>query len=259
MLHFSRQDVTTDPFPHIIKKGIFDESVAKELCATFPDDRFFDDSNPERQERNMLSLRDRRFKDFIDANPAWNALTRYLNSDEFVGKLISIFADDIAALNGWVKPDRCFFSRARWSTAGRGYQRLVSKINRTLHIKDEIRLELAINRSRIGYESRAHTDARYKLANFLIYLNDLDDCGREGGELLLFRHRDKKAPADYERHPPLDRLEPVAEVVPAMNTAYFGLNCNNSYHGVRALTLRRGERRFLYGSLNVLNTKDAWH
>ena len=260
MLNLDSSDLILDPFPHIIKKGIFEDALARELNATFPEDSFYDEGSVRRQgRRNTLTIRDPNFKAFVDGNATWKAVAQYINSDAFVAKLVAIFSDHIAEQNGWFDPAKCYFSPNRWSEAGRTYQRILSRLNRALKLKDEIHLELAINRSRVGYTVPPHTDGRYKLAIFTIYLNDLDEGEREGGELVLYRHRNRKAPADYERYPALDQVEPIAEVPPVMNTAYFGLNCNNSYHGVKALNLSRGERRFIYGSLNVRNTKDAWH
>ena len=119
---------------------------------------------------------------------------------------------------------------------------------RFLHSKS-LYVNFDISRSRGGYHIGPHTDNRNKLIIGLIYFNNVEELGGQGGELLLHRHKQDLPMSQYVRHPKESDVEIVKRVKPHANLGVFQLNCNNSYHGTTPLHLENGYRRFLYVSV----------
>lgn len=256
----------TDPFPHVISKEILPPDLYRRLRADYPTSDEFDATGAETGSAGSRTGKgtgydiyrgDRAYDALIKASAAWSEFDAFVNSDAFIRQYQSIFGafDEDLGLTvdvegstydrGYVEPRAVLTAKA---TLSEKLNRVSHRLTRGLQKKRKIELftRLDIQRSLGGYAKPPHTDRANRLCSLIIYFTDAEQVGLQGGELLIYKHKESKAQPDYERHPKAANVDIVARLKPKENLGVL-FPCNNSsYHGVTAVTSKGVSRDFLY-------------
>ena len=110
----------------------------------------------------------------------------------------------------------------------------------------ELFTRLDIHKSTGGYAKPPHCDRPNRLCSLIVYFTDAEAIKMDGGDLLIFKHKQPKPVTEYERHPRPDDVNLVAQLRPKANLGVFFPCQNNSYHGVTPVLSKGLERDFLY-------------
>jgi hypothetical protein len=102
------------------------------------------------------------------------------------------------------------------------------------------------------YRKPVHCDRPNRLCSFIVYFNDAEDIGLEGGELTLHRHRRVKPLHRYERYPRDEDTELVRTLVPQQNLVVYFVGANNSYHAVNEVRRCQRGRNYAYISVSTM-------
>ena len=264
MLTVSKADVVAEPFPHVAKEGILPVEVFDALRADFPDQGIFEgqrDTHGKTGSRTGsgfdLYRGDDAYRRLVSQSEAWREFDAYINSERFTDTFRDVFADHLDSMGlridlagsrvegAYHEPRELLNETA---TAG---DRLMSA---GLKVLDRFRdsgpvplfTRLDIHRSFGGYQKPPHCDRPNRLCSLIIYFTDADAAGLEGGELLLFKHRQDKPVNQYERHPSGDNVTEIARLKTKPNLGVFFPCQNNSYHGVTEVLSNSVARDFLY-------------
>jgi hypothetical protein len=188
---------------------------------------------------------------------AWREFDGYINSERFLDTFREAFRDYLPAAGLRVElasshVDPAYFEPRELLTET---ATLGDKVNTIGHrLFDRFRApgavslftRLDIHRSVGGYAKPPHCDRANRLCSLIIYFTDADAAGLEGGELLIFKHKQAKPIGEYERHPKGGDVEQVAHLKTRPNLGVFFPCQNNSYHGVTEVKNQNAERDFLY-------------
>lgn len=271
MLQVSRADVVMDPFPHVISDAILPPDLYARLRADYPSADTFDTTVAETGGAGSRAGKGTGFDIYrsegaydalIAGSSAWAELDAYINSMAFVEKyqeLFGEFADDLALtvdIGGSVYDRNYIEPRERLTattTVADKIHGVAHKLTRGFRTKrkSDLFTRLDIQRALGGYAKPPHTDRPDRLCSLIIYFTDADDVGLEGGELLIFRHKEEKQQESYERHPVPSNVDVVAKLKAKENLGVFFPCNNNSYHGVTAVTSRGIPRDFLYINISA--------
>ncbi|MDG6079093.1 2OG-Fe(II) oxygenase [Erythrobacter litoralis] len=276
MLNISRNDVQQAPFPHVVKKGILDLDLYKALRADFPSQDHFagqteiSGSTGSRVGQGTgfdIYRGDKTYDRLIVTSPAWKQFDDWINSPAFVEKFLDVFGPDLDALGcsiriesdaydrGLVEGREVLTEKATLSDKAKNLShRLFSRSNDS---SGNLFTRLDIERSIGGYAKPPHCDRQNRLCSLIVYFTDMEAEGIEGGDLSLFRHKEKVDPRAHERHPRPSDVEAVATLRPEQNLGVFFPCSNNSYHGVSALRSQSAARDFLYINIST-DRHSAW-
>jgi hypothetical protein len=264
MLQISKADVSADPFPHVIKQDILPSELFNALRADFPGaDVFADQQNAHGAAGSRtgtgfdLYRGDSAYEALTARSDAWRGFDAYINSERFADTFREIFADHIDEIGlridianshvdpGYVEPRELLTETA---TLGDRVAEVGLKVlDRFQPIKPvSLFTRLDIHRSLGGYAKPAHCDRGNRLASLIVYFTDADKAGLEGGELLIFKHKQQRTAREYERHPHAENVTQIAKLKPKPNLGVFFPCQNNSYHGVTPVTSQGVSRDFLY-------------
>ena len=270
MLQISRADVVSEPFPHVVKRGILPQSLFEELRADFPSAVQFEDQyaltgsegSRVRAGKGFDIYRgDAAYDQLIARSPAWASFDAYINSPAFVETFQEVFGPDLDALGCAITVQPAAYDRAevegRETLVPRSplHERIrgfLSAFRPRRRSTPRLFTRLDIEKSTKGYSKPPHCDHENRLGSLILYFTDMKAEGIEGGELNIYRHRRKTAPAAHERHPKPDDVEVVATLKPEPNLGVFFPCSNNSYHGVNAVTTPGKERDFLYINISAV-------
>jgi hypothetical protein len=275
MLTITSADVVAEPFPHVIKQGVLPEGVYRQLRAGFPATGVFKQqkdtygSAGSRTGSGFDVYRgDKPFDELTEGSSAWHAFAGYINSERFADTFREVFADHLADMGLRVDianshVDAAYVERREvlTETATLG-DRMASALNLVI---DPFRkaqpvdlfTRLDIHKSRGGYAKPPHCDRPNRLCSLIVYFTDADEIGLEGGDLLIFAHKDKKAVRDYERHPAAEKVTEIARLRPKENLGVFFPCQNNSYHGVTQVLSKDIDRDYLYINISA-RTRSLW-
>lgn len=266
MLQVSKADVVADPFPHVISDSILPPDLYARLRADYPTTDAFDTTVAQTGGAGSRTGKGHGFDIYrsegaydslIAGSPAWAELDAYINSQAFIDKYQELFgdySDDLGLsidLEGskydrnYIEPRERLTAQA---TVGDKLNGMVHKLTRDFQPvrKTELFTRLDIQRAVGGYAKPPHTDRPDRLCSLIIYFTDADSVGLEGGELMIYKHKDAKPQSRYERHPAPSKVDVVAKLKAKENLGVF-FPCNNSsYHGVTAVTSNGVPRDFLY-------------
>ena len=276
MLNISRSDVTDAPFPHVIKQGLLDPQFYQSLRADFPTQ----DSFAEQTELSGgagsrtgkgtgfdIYRGDDAYTALIGRSAAWKEFDSWINSPSFVEKFAEIFGPDLDRLgcavtvdpqaydHDYVEGREVLTEKPTLASKAREFTRKILPAKSPEHMPIFSRLD--VERSVGGYLKPPHCDRQNRLCSLILYFTDLAAKGIEGGDLSLFRHKNKTDPVQHERHPRPEDVETVATLRPTENLGVFFPCSNNSYHGVSALQSQSAARDFLYINLSVAG-HSAW-
>jgi hypothetical protein len=264
MLQISKADVAADPFPHVIKQDILPAKVFDALRADFPGAEVFADQQSAHGAVGSrtgtgfdLYRGDSAYEALLARSDAWRGFDAYINSERFADTFREVFADYIDEIglridiaNSHVDPSYVEPREVMTETATLGDRIAevgLKVLDRFQPIKPvPLFTRLDIHRSLGGYAKPPHCDRGNRLASLIIYFMDADKAGLEGGELLIFKHKQQKAARDYERYPHAENVTQVAKLKPKANLGVFFPCQNNSYHGVTPVTSQGVSRDFLY-------------
>jgi hypothetical protein len=275
MLNIGPSDVVAAPFPHVVKPEILPPDLYRALRADFPTSGVF-----KRQSaiHGVASSRtgsgfdlyrgDDAFTDLTRTSAAWSDFADFLNSEAFVDTFRDVFADHLEDMGlrvdihrSHVTPDY-FEPRSVLTETATVVDKFAAALN---GVVDPLRgrqpvdlfTRLDIHRSVGGYAKPPHCDRPNRLCSLIVYFTDSAAVGMEGGDLLIYAHKDRKAVRDYERHPRADSVVQVAKLRPQENLGVFFPCQNNSYHGVTQVLSQGAERDYLYINISA-RTRSLW-
>jgi hypothetical protein len=275
MLTFQKNDVVTDPFPHIISPSVLDPSFYQALRKDFPSATTFDE---QKQESGVKGSRtgqgfdiyrgDQRYDDLVKSSEAWREFDAFINSPRFVEKFLELFGDylDEFGINCDISPDQYDRDNVEGrevltpkETLGDSIQRLGRIFTGGRRSAENVGLftRLDIHKALTGYAKAVHCDRPNRLCSLIIYFCDAEKAGLKGGDLTIHKHVENKKPTKYERHPKAEDAPVIATLRPKENLGVFFPCCNNSYHGVTAVETPGVERDYLYINISG-DTKSLW-
>jgi 2OG-Fe(II) oxygenase superfamily len=265
-----KNDVTTSPFPHVISSDFLDPEIYDALRSDFPNPDIFEEQQSEFGQKGSrtghgfdIYRGDTAYSELIRGSDAWREFDAFINSSRFVEFFLSVFEDHLPLLGcrASLQPDlydRELIEGREQLTSGASFGEQLSGFVRRFtpsgslpvaeNKMDNMKLfsRLDIHRAMEGYAKEVHCDRPNRLCSMILYFCDAEKSNFSGGDLTLHAHRQKKDPSKYERHPRAIDAPVVATVSPAENLGVFFPCCNNSYHGVTALTSHGGGRDYLY-------------
>lgn len=271
LLNLTRDDVAAEPFPHVVSESILPPDLFARLKADYPDASAFAGQVSEHKAAGSrtgngfdIYRGDEAYDALVRRSPAWAEFDAFINSQAFVDQFLDLFGHtlrdigctaDIAGSRydpSYVEPRAVLTENLTFRE--RMEQTLHKLTNRKRDRKVELFTRLDIQRAIGGYAKNPHCDRANRLASLIIYFSDAQATDLEGGELLIYKHKQGKAAADYERHPRAEDVEVVARLKSKPNLGVFFPCCNNSYHGVTAVTSDGIARDFLYINISGRST-----
>jgi hypothetical protein len=275
MLQISKADVAASPFPHVIKQDILPPEFFAALRADFPGAEVFEG---QKTAHGAVGSRTGNGFDLYRGDVAYNALTArseawrefdaYINSERFADTFRSVFADQMDSIGlrvnianshvepGYFEPRELLTETATFADKVYGVGlKLMDRFREQKAVKLFTRLD--IHRSVGGYAKPPHCDRPNRLASLIVYFTDAEAAGLEGGELLIFKHKQDRPAAAYERHPKAADVDLVAQLKPKPNLGVFFPCQNNSYHGVTQVTSAGIPRDFLYINISG-HSRSLW-
>lgn len=275
MLNISASDVVADPYPHVISNQILDPSIYAALRADYPDSSIFED---QKSETGMTGSRtgqgfdiyrgDSSYDSLISRSEAWAEFDNWINSPAFVEKFLDLFGPHLENIGcrAEILPeryDRGLIEGRSGMTAKPTLRERLSNVKNTFIPNKgnlgavDLFTRLDIHKALKGYNKAVHCDRANRLCSLIVYFVDSEKEGIEGGTLTLHKHREQKAPADYERHPKPEDAPVIATLSPKENMGVLFPCCNNSYHGVNAMKSNGKERDYLYINISG-QTETFW-
>jgi hypothetical protein len=269
LLNVSRSDVVQAPFPHVISDAILPAELFVRLKADYPDASVFEG---QQQAHGTTGSRTGAGLDVYRGEPsyarlmarseAWREFDAFVNSRAFVDQFLDLFGPDLDRLGCSADIAGSVYDRSyeeprelltEHATLKDRIDGAVHKLTRSMLTgrKVELFTRLDIQRAIGGYAKKPHCDRPNRLCSLIVYFTDAEATGLEGGELLIYKHRQDKPMQRYERHPHDEDVEVVAKLKPQANRGVFFPCCNNSYHGVTAVTSSGIPRDFLYINISA--------
>lgn len=269
LLNVSRSDVVQAPFPHVISDAILPPDLFARLKADYPDASVFSGQQEAHGKAGSrtgngfdIYRGEQSYATLMARSDAWREFDAFINSQAFVDQFLDLFGPDLEHLG-------CSANIAQ-STYDRSYEEpremltekatlkdrvdgALHKLTRSMIVDRKVELfsRLDIQRAMGGYAKRPHCDRPNRLCSLIVYFTDADAVGLEGGELLIYKHRQDKPISRYERHPHDEDVEVVAKLKAKSNLGVFFPCSNNSYHGVTAVTSSGIPRDFLYINISA--------
>jgi hypothetical protein len=264
MLNVTKRDVVPDPFPHVVKQDILPAELFEALRRDFPGGEVFEEQRSVNGDAGSRTGNgfdvyrgDPAFASLTGRSSAWREFDAYINSDAFLETFRSVFADHLDSIGlriqlaGSTVNSGYFEPRGRLTETATPLDRafglglsLLDGVSKPHPVSLFTRLD--IHRGVKGYAKSPHCDRPNRLCSLIIYFTDSEAAGIQGGELMLFKHRESRTVRQYERHPHKEDVIKVAELSPKPNLGVFFPCQNNSYHGVTPITSEGIPRDFLY-------------
>lgn len=110
---------------------------------------------------------------------------------------------------------------------------------------------LSINLSMGSYLEPVHLDSRHKLIVGLLYFDNIE----KGGEISVFKKKEKDNIKNYIKYPKENDLKVLTKIKSKSNRLVIFLNSNNAYHGTNDF---KGIRRFIYFSYAIKNEESCF-
>jgi hypothetical protein len=275
LLNVSRSDVVQTPFPHVVSESILPADLFARLKADFPDASVFagqveaHGNTGSRTGKGFDVYRgDTSYAALMSRSEAWREFDGFINSQAFVDQFLDLFGPDLEAIGcsadiSGSRYDRSYEEPRELMTE---HATLKDRVDGALHKLTrgfkggrtvELFSRLDIQRAMGGYAKPPHCDRPNRLCSLIVYFTDADSSGLEGGELMIYRHREQKPISRYERHPAEQDVEVVTKLKAKPNLGVFFPCSNNSYHGVTAVTTSGIPRDFLYINISA-KVSNVW-
>lgn len=263
MLNISKNDVVSEPFPHVISQEIIVPELYQRLRADFPRSDVFEDQLSKSGIKGSrtgsgfdIYRGDAAYDNLIEKSDAWAEFDAFINSTRFIDKFLEVFGEflNAAGCRYPILSDRydhdLIEGRETLTEHATLKERVSGLVGRmaTRHKNQAPRLftRLDIHKATAGYAKSVHCDRANRLCSLIVYFCDAEKMGIEGGDLTIHAHKDKKPVTSYERHPSPENAPVVATLKPKENLGVLFPCSNNSYHGVTAVTTPGKERDYLY-------------
>jgi hypothetical protein len=260
MLTIAASDLTPKPFPFILKQPFIEPALYERLKAEFPSNDFFDRSvGPGSRSGRDLYRGDAEFDAFMNTSDAWRSFYEYINSEEYMDLVLSMFGPYLKEFACDADPARAKFTtywEPRENLEPKSFlARTAQKAQRVLHREgedatNELYCRFDIEQGGRGYDKPVHCDRSNRLVSMVIYFCDADEIGMKGGELSIHEHKQQKPYREYERHPKPENVRTVKTLKARDNLGLLFLCSNNSYHSVTGITDLKSYRNFTYINLS---------
>ncbi len=229
--------VIREPFPHIIIEDALPQDLLDELVASFPDEETVT-KGAERgsNKRFDYTIKDMRTDPTI--NPLWKQFLELNASREFFEDLVRLFGDEI---------DK------RFPHFKAQYGNILNMKNGTRYLDEgsaDILFDahISINTPVVEKPSSvraAHVDDPKKLFGGLLYLRPPQDTTSQGGELLIYRYKDKTKKQFFGQGIEEKYIEVVSKIPYKRNVFVLFLNTIDSLHGVTTREKTSYTRQFV--------------
>lgn len=250
-------EITERPFPHAVVDGFFRADLFRELRHQFPD--IVKMERP-RGWGQSLYRGDEGYEAHLEASPAWRQVVDAVYSQAFVDWTVARFADLWEREGCTIDLSRATF--VPWCEDRIDKERL--QLRRVEHAPHELWCRLDFYQSYQGYYRPVHLDHRRRLISMLVYFDDPEEIGMQGGELIL--HPPGPDLGLLERlgvyHAPQafsllrDRLARTLVLRPKSNRMAVFPCGRWSWHSVPAVRSARSPRQHI--QITVSSSVDAW-
>lgn len=179
------------------------------------------------------------------ARPGWAEFSASFMSEEFMRRIIGIFADDIRAHGCGIDPDRVYLAQRAESRAETESPRLSETDDpNALFIRFDLQ---AIDAT---YNKKVHCDHLRRVIGGVLFMTSAEDETMEGGEFALYS--DVAFNNDRKCH------QPQVEKTFAFrhNQGVLFLNSNSGFHGPTPIRSISGLRKWIYYSIS--SRRNIW-
>ena len=177
--------------------------------------------------------------------PGWGALSATFVSEDFMRRLIGLFADDIRTHGCGIDPDRVYLAQ-RAENRDETQSQLVSESDdpNALFIRFDLQ---AIDAT---YDKGVHCDHLRRVIGGVLFLTSAEDEALEGGEFALYS--DLAFKNDRQCHQPrVEKTFPFRH-----NQGVVFLNSNTGFHGPTPIRRMSGMRKWIYYSIS--SRRNIW-
>jgi hypothetical protein len=222
--------VADDPFPHILVDGYLDPEIYHALAETFPE------CGPNTGPTGYTMFwGDADYDALIASNAAWRSLFDRFHDQAFIDSAIAQFSETFER-ESTVDLSTAYYVPHQESRAEKERDALGDKGP----APDALWVRVDIMQGRVGYCRAPHLDHRRRAISMLIYMCDAEECGLEGGELVLHEADGTAAKTIVPRH---NRMV----MFPCTPT---------SFHSVRTIVAQKAPRNFV--QVTVSSSMDLW-
>lgn len=218
-----KSDVKTDPFPYLIVKDAIDDALCDQLLAEYPPlvtttGRVNFESNKRYSLPAVKALKDQ------SISPLWHSFIKENISQKYLDQIIKVFKEQILK----AYPDfEQRFGPIDSLRAGVRHQDTFD--NADILIDTQICINTPVLRP--SSVRGGHLDNPDKLIFGIFYMRHPDDDSK-GGELEVYRHKDKNYRYDYSKDIDHKYLELLETVPYEKNVLFLCLNTPDAVHGV---------------------------
>lgn len=225
----SHDMIQPDPFPHIVLDGFIDPHQYRMLAHSFPDITWTSEMGRTGYE---MYRGDRAYDDWMALYANWARLHFQLCRQAFVDNVCAPFNEHMP--DGLSAFDWPFRTEIQFADFVETRDMLCSKQPIPPAPREKVFVRMDIQCAYAGYSKPPHLDHRRRVASMLLYFCDQDECGMEGGELVL--HRPDGTP--------------VKQIEPRHNRAVLWPQVRTSYHSVNEIVRTEKPRKFLYVAIS---------
>jgi len=246
------------PFPHLVVDRFFSEDLYPELKAEFPQILKMD--RPEGWGQSLY-WGDSNYDDHLANSPAWNRVFQTVHSQGWIDFIIGEFGDYWMSEGCAVDLGKAVYVPY---LEDRIDKELLS-LRKPAHEPHELWCRLDFYQSYSGYYRPVHLDHRRRLISMLVYFQDHDEAGMEGGELILHPPSlDLKileklglyhAPKSFSKM--RDRMASTISVKPRDNRMAVFPCGKDSWHSVPAVSTETLPRQHI--QITISSSIDAWN
>ena len=231
----TRNDLSHDPFPHLVIDDCLPDSYFKELAATYPSNETilrycrehpfrkfpFIDGEAKPNHRYDISAF-QAFESPQNLSPIWLEFIRYHTTPEFFAEVSGVFGPDIGRIYPHLE-----------SSLGRPLKDFTTGVRFQSDCDVSIDCQVGINTPATHKTSvrRVHTDATVELFAGLLYFREPND-DTPGGDLELFKWRNPRKKRFVETEADESAAELVNTIGYKANRMVLFLNTQDSLHAV---------------------------
>jgi hypothetical protein len=241
------------PFPVWQKDDALPAELYQSLVDEFPDDEAFSRGMEVMGGRRRIASDESGFYEFLETSPAWNTLFQAINSQDFVGHILSHISDEAAAYGPRLKLAEARLNRDYFEGRARASKYLprkaVSVFQRVTDVfspEDEVFLHFDISSAHDGYTREIHRDTDPRIAVMLIQFSGQTEIQCDGGEFGVHSYIDPPAGGAFARQPEESGMRTDVLLPPKENTALLFLSTPHSYHSVPLMRNAKANRNFIY-------------
>lgn len=228
----------SEPTPHAVITELLPTEIYSRL--QFP---YLPEVPGGRTGRDLFSC-DPGWSEIMDS-PGWTELAGALLTEDFMKRVIQLFADDIRSRSALIDPDAVYLEPYK-----------ESRLELKKPVMDETRDPNALF-FRFDFQATtstgwhfAHTDHPRRVVGGILFIADAKEEGMEGGEFGLFS--DQEFSDDRVCHSPkLEKVFPHQH-----NEGVLLLNCNTGFHGPLPIRQLTGTRKWIYYSIS--SHRNVW-